>query len=232
VKIEGSGADRAMVIQPKAATSAGDTHAPLVLGPNIPGDVDFTVRMKTDAQLRKNSAPNPWEVGWVLWDYADDTHFYSLVLKPNGWELGKQDPAYKGAQRFLATGSTPAFPIGKWYTVRITRTGNVLNAYVDGSLLTTFTDTERPYSSGRIALYNEDAITRFDDVIIGNKGVTSAVSVTAAGASIRAMAAVANAPVVMERAAQPAPATLKKRTHRHRRYSLRKIARTVVYSRR
>lgn len=27
--------------------------------------------------------------------------FYALCLKPNGWEVSKQDPAYKGGQRFL-----------------------------------------------------------------------------------------------------------------------------------
>ncbi len=168
VNIQGTGSDSAMVISPKVSTSAAETHAPLVLGPSVTGDLDFTLRMKTDSQLRKNSTPNAWEVGWVLWDYTDDTHFYSLVLKPNGWELGKEDPAYGGAQRFLATGSSPAFPIGQWYTVRITRDASShIKAYVNGTLLTEFIDTERPYLSGRIALYNEDAITRFDDIRVG-----------------------------------------------------------------
>ena len=59
--------------------------------------------------------PNPWEVGWLLWCFSPDpTHpydpsptsnsnfrFYAVVLKPNGWEVSKQDPSYKGGQRFL-----------------------------------------------------------------------------------------------------------------------------------
>lgn len=194
VKVEGFGADRAMVIAPMVSTSAGETHAPLVLGPTISGDVDFTVRMKTDSQLRKNSTPNPWEVGWVLWDYTDDTHFYSLVLKPNGWELGKEDPAYPGAQRFLTTGSSPTFPIGQWNTIRITRSGNNLKAYVNGALLTSFTDNERPYSGGRIGLYNEDAVTRFDDITIGSvTAVVPQATVTTNSAPVVA-ASVSSAP--------------------------------------
>lgn len=61
------------------------------------------------------SEPNPWEVGWLLWCFSPDpTHpydpsptsnsnfrFYAVVLKPNGWEVSKQDPSYKGGQRFL-----------------------------------------------------------------------------------------------------------------------------------
>ena len=30
----------------------------------------------------------------MLWRFLDDNHFYYLVLKPNGWEIGKADPAY------------------------------------------------------------------------------------------------------------------------------------------
>jgi hypothetical protein len=62
-----------------------------------------------------DSKPNPWEVGWLLWCFSPDpTHpydpsptsnsnfrFYALCLKRNGWEVSKQDPSYKGGQRFL-----------------------------------------------------------------------------------------------------------------------------------
>lgn len=86
----------------------------------------FSANMVTTAQLRNkdntpptkenpDSKPNPWEVGWLLWCFSPDpTHpydpsptsnsnfrFYALVLKPNGWEVSKQDPSYKGGQRFL-----------------------------------------------------------------------------------------------------------------------------------
>jgi len=86
----------------------------------------FSANIVTTAQLRSpdntpptpqnpDSKPNPWEVGWLLWCFSPDpTHpydpsptsnsnfrFYALCLKPNGWEVSKQDPGYKGGQRFL-----------------------------------------------------------------------------------------------------------------------------------
>lgn len=86
----------------------------------------FSANIVTEAQLRNedntpptpqnpDSKPNPWEVGWLLWCFSPDpTHpydpsptsnsnfrFYALCLKPNGWEVSKQDPSYKGGQRFL-----------------------------------------------------------------------------------------------------------------------------------
>lgn len=86
----------------------------------------FSANIVTLAQLRNrdntpptednpDSKPNPWEVGWLLWCFSPDpTHpydpsptsnsnfrFYALCLKSNGWEVSKQDPSYKGGQRFL-----------------------------------------------------------------------------------------------------------------------------------
>ena len=86
----------------------------------------LSANIVTTAQLRNkdntpptpnnpDSKPNPWEVGWLLWCFSPDpTHpydpsptsnsnfrFYALCLKPNGWEVSKQDPAYPGGQRFL-----------------------------------------------------------------------------------------------------------------------------------
>lgn len=86
----------------------------------------FSANIVTTKQLRNkdntpptkdnpDSKPNPWEVGWLLWCFSPDpTHpydpsptsnsnfrFYALCLKVNGWEVSKQDPSYKGGQRFL-----------------------------------------------------------------------------------------------------------------------------------
>jgi hypothetical protein len=157
---------RALMEQPRAATSPEETHASLVLGLSTTGDVTIDVTTGTTRQLRTGSAPNPWEVGWVLWQFVDTTHFYYFIPKPNGWELGKADPLYPGAQRFLSTGSSPTFPIGSWYRVRIVQSGSTIQVSVNDRTITTFTDAERPYTSGRIGLYSEDAEALFDDVSI------------------------------------------------------------------
>jgi hypothetical protein len=152
--------------QPATSTSPAETHGALVTGPSISGDFTLQVAAATTAQLRVNSAPNPWEVAWVLWHFTDNTHFYYFAAKPNGWELGKEDPAYPGAQRFLASGTSPSFPIGQWHRIGIAQSGQTIQVSVNDVLITTFTDGERPYSSGRVGLYSEDAEAYFDNVSV------------------------------------------------------------------
>ena len=79
-------------IQPRSAARKQDTHAGLVVagGQSSAGKVGAS--MQTTDQVR-DGQPNPWEVGWFLWRYQDPQHFYAVVLKPNGWEVSKQDPA-------------------------------------------------------------------------------------------------------------------------------------------
>ena len=147
---------------PQASTSSGETHAALVTGPTFSGPLTFTTVLETVKQLRTGSIPNSWEVGWVLWNYSDNQHFYYFIAKPNGWELGKEDPSYPGSQRFLATGSSPAFAVGKWYTIKVVQNStNTISVSVNGIPLTTFTDTENPYMNGKIGLYSEDAHVHF-----------------------------------------------------------------------
>lgn len=151
--------------RPLAAASASETHAALVTTAATFGDLDLSLRMRTLRQLR-TPAPNPWEVAWVLWHHTTHTSFYYLVLKPNGWELGKADAAYPGAQRFLATGTSPSFPVGSWNKVRVRQEGATIRAWANDQLLVTFTDRERPLRRGSVGLYNEDAHVRFDDVVV------------------------------------------------------------------
>lgn len=101
-----------LILRPQPSAQPAETHASLALGPETTGDVAVQVDMATTRHLRTGSAPNPWEVGWLLWRITDPQHFYYFIPKPNGWELGKADPAYAGGQRFLATGDWPQFPLG------------------------------------------------------------------------------------------------------------------------
>lgn len=157
-----------LMLRPAVSTRPDQTHAALVATTRDFTDFTAHLRVRTDAQLRQGSPPNPWETAWVLWGYHDDSHFYSLVLKPNGWELGKEDPAYPGAQRFLRTGSNRLFPVGKWYDVQITQVSNVISVVVDGVALTSYTDTQRPYLSGALALYDEDSQSEFANVVVAD----------------------------------------------------------------
>lgn len=156
--------------KPKVSLATTETHASLITSTRSFKDLDLSLKMKTVSQLR-TPTPNPWETAWVFWNYEDNTHFYYLALKTNGWELGKEDPKYPGNQRFLVTGSTPVFQVGTWYDIRVTQQANIIRILVNGNTLTSFIDNERPYLSGKIGLYNEDAHVRFDNIIV--KGITA-----------------------------------------------------------
>lgn len=148
-----------ILLRPRQPLSPGETHASLVVSRDFYHDVDYRVQLRTTTRLRRPT-PNPWEVAWAVWSYTDQQHFYYLTLKPNGWELGKRDPAYPGGQRFLRTGQ-PVFPPGRWYEVSVAQRGATLTVYVNGRRLTVQTDAERPYAAGAVGVYTEDAEADF-----------------------------------------------------------------------
>lgn len=158
VKQDGS----SIVLSPRSASSVDRTHGALVHTTKRCQDADFALTVRTDAQVRQGTA-NPWEVGWVLWNFHNDTRFYALALKPNGWEVTKQDPAYRGDQRFVATGHDPKFPVGGSYRVAITQRWPQMTISVDGTELVTITDDDKPYRGGSVGLYTEDARVAFSD---------------------------------------------------------------------
>lgn len=168
VRDAGRGAN-VLSLSPAASTSPTETHSALVTTKASYTTPTFSVPVKTVAQLRQGSTPNPWEVGWVMWNFASPSSYYNLVLKPNGWEVDRGDPTYPGGQHFLASGTSPAFKIGAWYRVGISQTGSTIAITVNGSPLATVQDPTAtgPLTSGRIGLYSEDATVRFGDVVVG-----------------------------------------------------------------
>ena len=105
----------------------------------------------------------------MLWHFTDSRHFYALALEARGWVLSKQDPAYRGDERFLASGRTPGFPLGHAHRVRITQAGPTMTIRADGHLLTRFTDARQPYLTGALGLYCEDSLAQFQAVHIGHR---------------------------------------------------------------
>lgn len=155
-----SGDDDSLTLSPMPAEDPGTTHAGLVVSTASYTDVRFEARMRTVEQLREPD-PNPWEVPWLVWAYTDPEHFYYVTLKPNGWELGKRDPAYPGGQRFLATGHEK-YAVGDWHDVRVEQRGASVTVMVDGEPLVKYTDAERPYLEGKVGAYTEDATVKFE----------------------------------------------------------------------
>ncbi|AIE86083.1 calcium-binding protein [Fimbriimonas ginsengisoli] len=158
---------RCVHLRPKAATNPKETHAGLFLGPYVHGDMTVSCGILTAAQLRLGSPSNPHEVGWLIWNYRDNDHFYYAMAKPNGWELGKRDPAFPGGQRFLATDDRTTYPVGRRYELRVEQRGNRIELFIDGQSITVFEDTDHPYTGGIVGFYTEDADVYFDSLKIG-----------------------------------------------------------------
>ena len=164
-QIEAQG--KVMWVAPAPSKSLSETHAALVTSSTtFTNDVNYRGVTRTVRQLRQNNPANAWEVSWLIWNFKDNTHFYYVVLKPGGWELGKADPAYPGAQRFLATGTNLKFPVGAWNTFEIVhdQSAATMTVKVNGAQLVSFTDRERPYLSGKVGFYAEDAEVELDGV--------------------------------------------------------------------
>lgn len=155
--------DGTIELSPRPARAPEETHAGLVVSVTEFGDVDFSTDVRTLEQTRVGP-PNPWEVGWIVWHYDDHRRFYYFALKPNGWELGKVDPAYPGGQRFLRTGGAPADD-GETRQVRVRQLGAVMQVWVDGEHVVTFSDTEDPYLRGAVGVYSEDARVEFSNLL-------------------------------------------------------------------
>jgi len=167
-QVTGTTPGRVILLSPGRATAPGGTHAALVVSAHRYGDFTATATVRTVRQLRRGAAgaPHAWEVGWVLWHYTSGRRFYALALEQHGWALSKQDPAYHGGERFLASGRAPGFPLGQAHRVQITQTGATITIRADGHLLTRFTDTQHPYLTGALGLYCEDSVAQFQGVRI------------------------------------------------------------------
>ncbi len=166
ITVDGSGAAAVISLSPAQARTAHATHSALVISASRYTDFTATLRVETLRQLRQGAAgwPHPWEAAWVVWHYDSDQRFYAMTLEVNGWVLSKQDPAYPGGERFLASGLLPRFRIGARHTVGVVQIGRQIDVSADGRLLTRFTDTQRPYLNGAFGLYDEDSDARFDHI--------------------------------------------------------------------
>jgi hypothetical protein len=150
-------------LAPQTVDDESRTAAALALSEQEFEDVEVSVQLRTREQLRRPRG-NPWEVAWLVWHHTDNQHFYYVALKPNGWEVGKADPAFPGAQRFLASGTAPTFPVGSWYEIRIRQVGAEIEVSVGGAPLARVVDTDNPYTGGSVGLYTEDAAVEFKDI--------------------------------------------------------------------
>ncbi|HEY0168892.1 MAG TPA: hypothetical protein VGB75_17740 [Jatrophihabitans sp.] len=175
----GVGTTKYLQQSPPPALAPGQTFSSLTTSnASFSGAYTLLAEYGNEVQLRQGSTPNPWERGWLLFNYTNNNSFVAVVLKTNGWQLSKEytDPV-DGSQRecFLATGTSPTYSLSSWKRVTVTQTVNasgqptwVVQARTGSNALTTlttYTDTGAcgvtPYTSGKIGFYTEDAKLRW-----------------------------------------------------------------------
>ncbi len=76
---------------------------------------EAAVRFRVVEQYRP--APNPWEVAWVV--LGDAQWFVAFVPKAGGWHVELVDTRSEPYQRYVASGSSPGYPVGAPITVSI-----------------------------------------------------------------------------------------------------------------
>ena len=163
-------------LSPAPALSPEETHASLVASQEtLSGDYEVSLSLIPLAQLRQNSAPNPWETGWVLFGYQPNGSFKYLLLKPDGYgvELGEFDPTR--GQHFLYTSSVGAFsfPIGAQTNLVLRVESGVITATANGVSILSYAQKSDDWIStnGALGFYAEDA-----QVVFGPPTITSLVS--------------------------------------------------------
>jgi hypothetical protein len=139
------------------------THSALVTSKATWGDHVFTFSAATLRQLRAGTAPNVWEVAWVMFRFRDLENYYYFMVKPNGIELGKKHGS--DAQIFLATADAPNLVFGRNDQYRVHVQGPRIRISVNGEQVIDYTD-RKPLPAGSIGLYEEDAKVRFGPVSV------------------------------------------------------------------
>ena len=170
-----------MYLAQKTSTSSGETHAALLTTTKLFKDFDLTAKVKTVKQLRQNSPPNNWETAWIMWNWQDNYHQYSFLLKKQGFQLEKKDNNKQddSAEVFLVTQGSPSVKMNTWqnWHIQVTGTGTGtphIVVWIDGIKIIDYIDNKTgvPRNSlvmrqgGFVGLYTEDAAVAFDDVII------------------------------------------------------------------
>ena len=173
---------KVMFLQP--SYTSGQTKAVFVRNRTKFYDFELTFDMRTVSQNR-TPTPNNWEVGWLIFRYTDDWHhYYMLIQRDGGLELGRKDYfPHVEQQQFLVTNANnaPTFVLGQWYNFKLRCVKNNIRVWIDGVSQCNITDDgsfgfdsatggtpPAPSSAlygGYFGPYNEDAAVEYDNVV-------------------------------------------------------------------
>ncbi len=162
-------ATQMLAMAPMASTQPGETHSALTVS-NVsvhqPFQLNYT--MKTVSQLRTGSAPNAWEVGWLVFGYKDTGAFKYIILKPAGYGVEMGESLLNNKQDFLYTSNfgQDMFPINTNYNVTLDVANNVITMTINGKKTMQYTMSAKDVltADGKYGFYTEDASIQVSNI--------------------------------------------------------------------
>ncbi|MDR6550927.1 S-layer homology domain-containing protein [Paenibacillus qinlingensis] len=119
---------------------------------------DYTFEARTKLPLI-----NGQENGGLLFRVQDETNFYMYRVNAKSKKL----ELFKSVNGTMtAVAETPFTPAKQWYTVKVTVQGNTVKAYVDGVLMTSWTNPIQELTTGGIGFRTTSAKVLFDDAVV------------------------------------------------------------------
>jgi hypothetical protein len=94
---------------------------------------------------------------------AGNYYMYRINAKEKRLELFK---AVNDTLTRIASADTAFTPSKQWYTIKVALQGNTIQAYVDGVLMTTWTNPVEELTTGGVGFRTTSANVKFDDVIV------------------------------------------------------------------
>ncbi|WP_246608387.1 S-layer homology domain-containing protein [Paenibacillus agaridevorans] len=94
---------------------------------------------------------------------AENYYMYRINAKEKRLELFK---AVNDTLTRIVSADTAFTPSKQWYTIKVALQGNTIQAYVDGVLMTTWTNPVEELTTGGVGFRTTSANVKFDDVIV------------------------------------------------------------------
>ena len=164
-----SWANNVLTLIPKVSTQPSETHSAFVVSlASLKPPYRVQFNLTTVSQLRQNSAPNPWEVGWFVFGYKPDGKFKYISLKPNGYGIELGESLLNDVQNFLYTSpfNKDFFFIGQTYAVDMNVQSKYITLTISGIKYLTYTLSTQDQLTldGKIGFYSEDANVKISNI--------------------------------------------------------------------
>ncbi|GBG06889.1 hypothetical protein PAT3040_01430 [Paenibacillus agaridevorans] len=152
--------DEAALNAGKFLSSGNRTSASLLLSKEGASWSDYAFEVRTHPHLA-----NGKENAGLIFRAADASNYYMYRINADAKRL-ELFKATGGTLTRIEAADTAFTPSKQWYTIKVALQGNTIQAYVDGVLMTTWTNPVDELTTGGIGFRTTSANVKFDDVVV------------------------------------------------------------------